>query len=224
MANLGVWETHAPEQLSFWESRLTSADYVYFIQSGSDGPVKIGRSIKPKRRLPQLQTGNPDELILRHVIPGDLAAEQRLHHHFEPARIRGEWFGREYLPIILAFAGGLADRMIHTYDGSGTPPEMSGGDVRTAAEIQRIRRDIECLWRAGHDIDAIAEYTRLEVDEVEQHLAEMRQSMIWDVQTPGGFYGRGSKVFPTGRGPVPDGHGDRPRHKAPDDESLDQID
>jgi len=203
VANLGVWETHAPEQLSFWESRLTSADYVYFIQSGSDGPVKIGRSIKPKRRLPQLQTGNPDELILRHVIPGDLAAEQRLHHRFEPARIRGEWFGREYLPIILAFAGGLADRMIHTYDGSGTPPEMSGGDVRTAAEIQRIRRDIECLWRAGHDIDAIAEYTRLEVDEVEQHLAEMRQSMIWDVQTPGGFYGRGSKVLPYGPRPRP---------------------
>ncbi|MDP9223823.1 MAG: hypothetical protein M3P18_08185, partial [Actinomycetota bacterium] len=74
-ADLGVWETHAPEQLSFWESRLTSADYVYFIQSGLDGPVKIGRSIKPKRRLPQLQTGNPDELILRHVIPGDPAVE-----------------------------------------------------------------------------------------------------------------------------------------------------
>jgi hypothetical protein len=40
----------APEQLSFWESRVTSADYVYFIQSGPDGPVKIGRSTLRERQ------------------------------------------------------------------------------------------------------------------------------------------------------------------------------
>jgi hypothetical protein len=73
--DLNVWETHAPEQLRFWESRLASASYVYFIQDGNHGPVKIGLSNRPVRRAAQLQTGNPEELLLRHVIPGDRRTE-----------------------------------------------------------------------------------------------------------------------------------------------------
>lgn len=99
-----VFDTQAPEQLAFWESRLVNAPYVYFIQSGDDGPIKIGLSSKPFRRVQQLQTGNPRELLLRHVLPGDRAMEAQLHARFEPARIRGEWFGREYLPVITTFA------------------------------------------------------------------------------------------------------------------------
>lgn len=68
------------------------------MQSGEEGPIKIGISNRPQRRAPELQTGNPHELPLRHVVPGDRAMENRLHRRFEPARIRGEWFGREYLP------------------------------------------------------------------------------------------------------------------------------
>lgn len=78
--------------------------------------------------------------------------------------------------------------------------------MRTEAEIHRIRRDIEKLWRAGHDLGHIAEYTWLEVDEVEKHLNEMRQSDIWDVKTPGGFYWRGGRIAP---------HGPRPRPRRP---------
>jgi hypothetical protein len=202
-----VWETQAPQQLEFWRSHLRSSEYVYFIQSGPDGPVKIGLSNNPGRRLPQLQTGNPDELQLRHVLPGGHSVEERLHRRFEPARIRGEWFGREYLPIILAFAGGLADRMIHAYDGSGSPPLLSGGDVRTEGEIERIRRDIERLWRVGHDVAAIAEYTWLDVEEVEIHLEDMRRSPVWDVHTRGGCYFAGGRVIP--RSPRP-----RPRRRS----------
>lgn len=198
-----VFDTQAPDQLKFWRSRLTSPEYVYFIQSGPDGPVKIGLSNKPERRINQLQTGNPDELVMRHVIPGSLEVEQRLHQRFEPARIRGEWFGREYLPVILAFAGGLADRMLHAYDGSGNPPILVGGDVRTEQEIDRIRRDIERLWLVGHDVEAIAEFTWLEPGEVEQQLEQMRQSPIWDVQTRGGVWWYRGRVV--AHGPQPRG-------------------
>jgi hypothetical protein len=183
----GVTDTTAPEQLAFWGDRLHRPTFIYFIQSGEEGPIKIGFSNRPARRAPELQTGNPRELLLRHVVPGDRAMEDQLHRRFEPARIRGEWFGREYLPVISAFAGGLADRMVHAYDGSGVPPRLTGGDVRTATEVDRIRTDIERLWLAGHDVSAIAELVWLAEEEVEEQLAEMRTVGTWDVQRRGGF-------------------------------------
>ncbi|HWT95385.1 MAG TPA: GIY-YIG nuclease family protein [Solirubrobacteraceae bacterium] len=95
------------------------AEFVYFIQSGDHEPVKIGLSNRPQRRIGELQTSNLDELALRHVIPGGPDVEHRLHERFEPALILGEWFGREYLPIILSFGGGFAGQMVRSYDGTG---------------------------------------------------------------------------------------------------------
>ena len=190
----GVFDTTAPQQLEFWSKRLSDPTFIYFIQSGEDGPIKIGFSGSPDRRVPQLQTGNPRELLLRHVIPGDTAIERQLHSRFEPARIRGEWFGREYLPVIVAFAGGIADRMIHSYDGSGVPPRLVGGDVRTEAELARMRTDIERLWLDGHDVPAIADYTWLADEEVEDQLEQMRALGTYDVLRPGGFDVRGGRL------------------------------
>lgn len=192
----GVFDTSAPEQIEFWTDRLVSPTFIYFLQSGSDGPVKIGLSSRPGRRAPELQTGNPRELLLRHVVPGDRSVEKQLHNRFEPARIRGEWFGREYLPIIIAFSGGLADRMVHAYDGSGAPPFLVGGDVRTAGELGRIRADIERLWLAGHDLRAIAELTWIAEDDVERELNEMRAVGGYDVDRLGGFDFRAGRLVP----------------------------
>jgi hypothetical protein len=203
----GVFETTAPEQLAFWRERLREPSFIYFIQSGEDGPIKIGLSHDPTKRLPQLQTGNHVDLRLRHVIPGDLGVEQTLHERFEPARIRGEWFGLEYLPVIITFAGGLADRMVSAYDDSGVPPQLVGGDVRAASELDRIRADIERMWLAGHDEAAIAEFTWLAVNEVEQQLSEMRQGGLWDVQRRGGFDLRDGRIVAY--------RSSRPKRKAP---------
>jgi Meiotically up-regulated gene 113 len=186
-APFDVFDTSAPEQLDFWRSRLRDPAFIYFIQSGEHGPIKIGFSNKPTRRVPELQTGNPDELLLRHVIPGDLTVERKLHERFEPARIRGEWFGREYLPVIAAFAAGLADNMVHAYDGSGSPPRLIGGDVRTAAELDRIRAEIERLWLAGHELAAIARYMWMDEEDIALQLEEMRELSIYDVNRPGGY-------------------------------------
>jgi hypothetical protein len=193
-AGFGVFNTTAPEQRAFWTSRLEDPTFIYFIQSGEDGPIKIGFSNRPDRRLPELQTGNPRELILRHVIPGDTSVERQLHARFEPARIRGEWFGREYLPVIITFAGGLADRMLEAYDGSGIPPRLIGGEVRMSSELARIRADIERLWLAGFDAPVIARYTWLDVEEVEAQLDEMRGLEIYDVHRKGGFDVRAGRL------------------------------
>jgi hypothetical protein len=178
---LNDFETGAHEQLEFWTTKLAAPSFIYFIQHGENGPVKIGLSIEPVKRIRKLQTGNPRDLFLRHVVPGDLSVEQQLHDRFEPARIRGEWFGLEYLPVIVAFAGGLANQMIESYDGSGQPPKLIRGQVRTRTELDRIRRDIERLRIAGHDIRTIAELTWLDVSEVQDQLLEMHGLGIYDV-------------------------------------------
>jgi hypothetical protein len=54
---------------------------VYFIQAGENGPVKIGYTYEPEKRL-----------IAMRVVPGNRYGERRLHQHFAHLRIRGEWF------------------------------------------------------------------------------------------------------------------------------------
>ena len=64
---------------------------VYFIGS-IGGPIKIGVSDCPERRLRQLQTGCPHRLQILAQMPGDEANERGLHHDFRAAKIGGEWF------------------------------------------------------------------------------------------------------------------------------------
>jgi hypothetical protein len=69
--------------------------WVYFIQAGDDGPIKIGvTSGSPVDRMRRLQTGSSTRFRLLCTIRGDRTVERRLHQLFAQARIRGdgEWF------------------------------------------------------------------------------------------------------------------------------------
>lgn len=68
--------------------------YIYFIQAGNNGPIKIGYSAKKyiKDRLITLQTGNHEKLVLLCTIPGTKNTEKELHKKFKEFWIRGEWF------------------------------------------------------------------------------------------------------------------------------------
>lgn len=83
---------------------------IYMIQSGDGGPVKIGLSKNPKKRLSQLQVSHPYTLRLIHIFAGGRDEEIALHLRFAEARIRGEWF--HPLPEIVAGEVGL-DRVSH---------------------------------------------------------------------------------------------------------------
>jgi hypothetical protein len=193
LAHLPSTEATAPEQLGFWSKRLVNPEFVYFIQQGEHGPVKIGRSNRPERRIGNLQTGNPDELSLRHVIPGNKDTERHLHARFKPWLIRGEWFiDPEYLGVIITFAAGLADEMLHRFDGTGHPPTIRGAEVRTHAEIERIRRDIERMRLDSHEPPDIARVLGLDPEDVQEHLAVMRKSGMYNV-------GRSNLVSPIHR-------------------------
>lgn len=66
--------------------------WVYFIAELPNGPMKIGLSVRPYRRLAQLQTGHPARLKLLAVIPGNHAMERQIHRRFASQRLSGEWF------------------------------------------------------------------------------------------------------------------------------------
>lgn len=66
--------------------------YVYAIQQGRRGLVKIGLAKAPLARLRLLSTGSGIELQLIVAVPGDGALERELHREFADFRVRGEWF------------------------------------------------------------------------------------------------------------------------------------
>lgn len=65
---------------------------MYFIQGENGGPIKIGVTDNIDKRLKQMQTGNPEKLILLHLTYGGRNLEEELHLKFSQYLYRGEWF------------------------------------------------------------------------------------------------------------------------------------
>lgn len=73
-------------------SDMTTPGYVYFIQAGRKGRIKIGWSSNVAKRLGNLQTACPEDLELLHSEPGTGRDERDLHNRFRQFHWRGEWF------------------------------------------------------------------------------------------------------------------------------------
>ena len=65
---------------------------IYFIQEGTTGPIKIGTSNNPRKRLEQLQTATHRKLRLIHYEEGGETREAVIHKWLAEYRIHGEWF------------------------------------------------------------------------------------------------------------------------------------
>lgn len=69
--------------------------YVYVIQWGDDGPVKIGQAIDPRSRMAELQVANWMKLHLAAAVPifGKLTPVEKLAQRLAIAHLlSGEWF------------------------------------------------------------------------------------------------------------------------------------
>lgn len=70
--------------------------FLYVIAASPAGPVKLGVSNDPERRLRQLQTGHAERLHLFHTEPVDSERsrlfERLLHRDINHHRQHGEWF------------------------------------------------------------------------------------------------------------------------------------
>lgn len=83
------------------QADVTAIQWVYFIQAGPSGPVKIGTTGDLKKRLAGLQTSTAADLVMLGVIPGGREKEAALHTQFQHLRMRGEWFVPD--PDLLGF-------------------------------------------------------------------------------------------------------------------------
>ena len=67
--------------------------WVYFIQDGKDGPIKIGYSKDPQGRMHGIMTGNQSgELKTLFVVRGTYGTEKKFHARFAKLRKVREWF------------------------------------------------------------------------------------------------------------------------------------
>ena len=66
--------------------------YVYFIQMGDVGPIKIGFTKDVGKRILALQTSIPYPLKLLCFFPGNEAMERNIHSCLVEIRLDGEWF------------------------------------------------------------------------------------------------------------------------------------
>lgn len=66
--------------------------YIYFIREEERGNIKIGITSEPILRLSQLQSGNPDVLVIEGLAQGGPLSEYALHVKFSQYQIHGEWF------------------------------------------------------------------------------------------------------------------------------------
>ena len=67
--------------------------YVYFLQDGKDGPVKIGYSRDPEKRAAGMVTGHHGQkYTLLFYVRGTIATEQKFHKRFAKLWKVREWF------------------------------------------------------------------------------------------------------------------------------------
>lgn len=98
-------EREAAKRAKQEEAKQKRKGQVYFIQQGEDGPIKIGYSTTPEKRLQSLNTASPYPLYLRAVIEGGKKLEQELHERFAAYKMDGEWFSPH--EELLQFIAGL---------------------------------------------------------------------------------------------------------------------
>ena len=71
-------------------NRQSESKFTYFIQSGMDGPIKIGVASNVKKRLAHLQNAHPHPLRVLGILQFNV--EELLHCKFQQHRLSGEWF------------------------------------------------------------------------------------------------------------------------------------
>lgn len=127
--------------LSFWNYHLAEPCFVYVMQGAEGTPIKVGRAHNPRRRLAELQTGNPTILRLLYVIPGGSDTEAHLHRRLKGDRVHGEWFHGKLVDPFLAYIHDLAQAMVDSYRHDGKAPHIFDVDPVRFGKVRKAPKD-----------------------------------------------------------------------------------
>ena len=103
-----------PEHPQLWEDpkaiekvqALRPDTWVYLIAMSESRHVKIGFAKSVAHRLREVQSGNPEKLIIRASVRALPRLERDLHEHYAEHRKHGEWF--RYGPWVEHLIGAMA--------------------------------------------------------------------------------------------------------------------
>lgn len=125
---------------------------IYFMRRADGvGPIKIGCSRTPERRLRAMQIWSPEPLEILASVPGDFSDEQRLHRDLADYRLHHEWFeaSRKVLAVVATAAA------------TGALPAAGAND-------KWVR--IEALYRSGKTLAEIGQEYGITRERVRQIL------------------------------------------------------
>lgn len=107
------------------QNQESNSGLVYCIQAVNGGPIKIGASENPDKRLKELQTGHPHSLAIIGTFPGGYRLEGQLHRYFADERTYGEWFDVS-LPEIEAVIEHLSTEYHRSESATESHTSLSG--------------------------------------------------------------------------------------------------
>lgn len=122
--------TEPPAAVEYWRRALTNTGspplFVYFIQSGDSGPVKIGQARNPLTRIAELQCGNPETLHLRAIVLATNTLERELHYAWKNHAVRGEWFADGVQEALVELARATQQDQINDHEAGNAPHWITG--------------------------------------------------------------------------------------------------
>lgn len=95
------------KQIALHTRASSAGNFIYFVQHENGGPIKIGRSQSPSKRIEQLQCSSSGRLKVLCCIPAPVSFELKIHQRFATLRVHREWFQpspglRKFIRQILA--------------------------------------------------------------------------------------------------------------------------
>ena len=121
-----------------------SRQFVYFAEAC--GKIKIGCTVNPEARIPQISEWVPFPTKLLAVMPGSYVLEKAIHRMFDPEWSHGEWF--EASDRLRTFVAQVAE-------GKPVEIDVSHDGARRGkfiADKKRISHKFTKAYKIGADI------------------------------------------------------------------------